>query len=177
MKKKLIMALLGLVLILTGCTRLNASVMENNKNTQSDDEIEDDGPDMIELEGEIGVENVKKELYMPIPEDLSRFIYFEDLPEGKGSILLVMFENGDEEVSIGNFAMYSTLEYDSLKKQGVQLEDELFRDYDEGYVLAYSGAGRDIFDPEKDAENYGYLKEYESRLYEMLGNVRLEDAA
>ena len=58
----------------------------------------------------------------------------------------------------------------------MQLEDELFRDYDEGYVLAYSGAGRDIFDPEKDAENCGYLKEYESRLYEMLGNVRLEDA-
>ena len=44
-------------------------------------------------------------------------------------------------------------------------------------MLAYSGAGRDIFDPEKDAENYGCLKEYESRLYEMLGNVRLEDAA
>ena len=41
-------------------------------------------------------------------------------------------------------------------------------------MLAYSGVNKDIFDPDKDAENYAYLKEYESLLYEMLGNVELE---
>ena len=166
MKLKAVMALLGLVLILTGCTRVNANIIEDTK--QDEEETK-----MTEISGEIGVDDIQKTIKMPIPEDLSEFLYFESLPAGKGSILLVMFENGDEAVSIGNFAMYTTLEYDSLKKEGVQLEDELFRDYNEGYVLAYSGVNKDIFDPDKDAENYAYLKEYESLLYEMLGNVEL----
>ena len=103
MKLKAVMALLGLVLILTGCTRVNANIIEDTK--QDEEETK-----MTEISGEIGVDGIQKTIKMPIPEDLSEFLYFESLPAGKGSILLVMFENGDEAVSIGNFAMYTTLE-------------------------------------------------------------------
>ncbi len=167
MKVKTIIALLGIVLALTGCTKANIS--------GADDRNNDKETEMSEISGEIGVDGIRKNLNMPIPADLSDFLYFESITEGKGSILLVMFENGNDKVSIGNFAMYSTLEYDNLKKEGMQIEDELFRDYNEGYVLAYSGVNRDIFDPDKDPENYAYLKEYESMLYEILGRVKLED--
>lgn len=169
MKVKAILTFFSLALILGGCTGIKGNKTETG--------TEETAPQMVELSGEIGVDGVEKTLRMPLPAKLEDYIYLEELPEGKGSILLVMYESGGEPVCIGNFAMYSTLEYDSLKKEGLQLEDELFRNYDEGYVLAYSGVNRDIFDPEEEAEDNARLKEYESQLYEMLGGVVLEQRA
>ncbi len=73
MKLKAVMALLGLVLILTGCTRVNANIIEDTK--QDEEETK-----MTEISGEIGVDGIQKTIKMPIPEDLSEFLYFESLP-------------------------------------------------------------------------------------------------
>lgn len=167
MKVKAILAFCSLMFILGGCTGVRGNKTESPP--------EETGPQMTEINGEIGVDGVEKTLKMPIPAELEDYMYLESLPEGRGSILLVMYENGEgEPVCVGNFAIYSTLEYDSLKKEGLQLEDELFRNYDEGFVLAYSGVDRDIFDPESQAQDYERLKYYESQLYEMLGSVELD---
>lgn len=88
------------------------------------------------------------------------------------SAATVTFVSGENSGNIGHIVLYTTEEYDELKKEEVPLEEELLRDTENGVVLAYGGMQDSVF--ESGTSEADLVQKYQDEIDQVKRSFQME---
>lgn len=109
-----------------------------------------------------------------VPDNLVEYLSFEPYSEDD-NVAAIQFKKDDKVGNIGSIVLYTTDEYDDLKKQNLPLETEVLRDEKNDFVLAYGGMQDSVF--ESGTEEADLVLQYHNAVADILKTIKVEKSA